>query len=254
LSSPPLSLEGRHALVTGAGRGIGKACALALARVGAGVTLAARTEEELEAVAAEIDAEGGTADICVGDLTDPSSADRAVAQAANSGALWACVNSAGMNRPGPAADYPTDDWDLVMAVNLRATFLVCRAFGAELLRRAQPGRIVNMSSQMGSVGYPGRAAYCASKHAVNGLTKALGVEWAPHGITVNAVAPTFVETPLTAPMLADEEFRAEVLRRIPAGRIGTVDDVAHAVLYLVSEEASLVTGTVLAVDGGWVAW
>ncbi len=141
-----------------------------------------------------------------------------------------------------------------MRSNVRGTFLMCQAFATVLLRNEKPGRIVNLSSQMGAVGYPGRAAYCASKHAVNGLTKALAVEWASAGITVNAVAPTFVETPLTAPMLADPAFRDEILRRIPAGKLADIDDVAAAVLYLSSDIAASVTGHVLAVDGGWTAW
>jgi 2-deoxy-D-gluconate 3-dehydrogenase len=146
------------------------------------------------------------------------------------------------------------EWDLVIQTNLRGTFLVCKAVGGRLLQGADGGRIINMSSQMGSVGYPGRAAYCASKHGVNGLTKALAVEWATHGVTVNAVAPTFIRTPMTEPMLADERFHSEVIRRIPAGEIGEVDDVVGAVLYLASHSARLVTGHILAVDGGWVAW
>jgi NAD(P)-dependent dehydrogenase (short-subunit alcohol dehydrogenase family) len=123
-----------------------------------------------------------------------------------------------------------------------------------LLERGAPGRIVTVSSQMGAVGYPGRAAYCATKHAVNGLTKALAVEWAPHGIAVNAVAPTFVRTPMTEPMLADPEFAAEVRRRLPTGEVATVEEVAAAIVYLVSDAARSVTGHVLAVDGGWTAW
>ena len=143
-----------------------------------------------------------------------------------------------------------DDFDLVIETNLRGTYLTCRAFAAVARTRGHGGRIVAISSQMGTVGYPGRAAYCASKHAVNGLVRALAVEWAPVGIAVNAVAPTFVDTPLTRPMLADDEFRAEVLRRLPIGRIGTPEEIAAAVLFMASAEASFVTGANLAVSGG----
>lgn len=248
------ALAERHALVTGGGRGIGRATALALARAGARVTLVARTAGELEAVAAEVAALGGTAHPVTADVTDPAAVERAVCAALEHGALDVCVNSAGINRPAPTVELPLEDFDAVMDVNVRGTFLVCRAVGAAMLEAGRGGRIVNVSSQMGAVGYPGRAAYCASKHAVNGLTKALGVEWAPHGITVNAVAPTFIETPLTAPMLADPAFRADVLRRIPLGRVGQADEVAAATVFLASPEAALITGAVVPVDGGWVAW
>ena len=164
------------------------------------------------------------------------------------------VNSAGTNVPGPTAGYDVADFDKVFEVNVRATFLTCKAFGEGLLQRGAPGSIVNLSSQMGTVGYPGRAVYCASKHAVEGLTKALGVEWAPDGIRVNAVAPTFVLTPLTEPMLADPEFSAEVRRRLPTGELATVDDVADAVRYLACTASGSVTGAILRVDGGWTAW
>jgi NAD(P)-dependent dehydrogenase (short-subunit alcohol dehydrogenase family) len=153
-----------------------------------------------------------------------------------------------------AAENATADFDLFADVNLRGTFLACRAVGRHLLERGAPGRIVTVSSQMGVVGYPGRAAYCATKHAVNGLTQALAVEWAPHGVTVNAVAPTFVRTPMTEPMLADAEFAAEVRRRLPTGEVATVEEVAAAIVYLASDAARSVTGHVLAVDGGWTAW
>ena len=247
-------LSGKHALVTGAGRGIGRACALALVEAGAGVTLVARSRDELDEVAAEAEAMGGNAAVHSADVGDELQVEAAVDAAARHGGLDITVNCAGINRPGPTVALETDDWDLVMGVNLRGTFLVCRAVGRRLLRDGRPGRIVNMSSQMGSVGYPGRAAYCASKHGVDGLTKALAVEWAKHDITVNAVAPTFVRTPLTEPMLEDAEFRDDVLRRIPMGRVGETSEVTGPVLFLSSDAASLVTGHILLVDGGWVAW
>jgi NAD(P)-dependent dehydrogenase (short-subunit alcohol dehydrogenase family) len=147
------------------------------------------------------------------------------------------------------------DWDALFEINVRATFLACRAFAEQLLARSAHGSIVTLSSQMGSVGYPGRAAYCATKHAVNGMTRALAVEWARSGIRVNAVAPTFVLTPMTEPMLADAEFRQDVLeRRLPSGELATVADVARAVRYLASPASASVTGHILAVDGGWTAW
>lgn len=248
---PSQRLDGQHAIVTGAGRGIGRAAALALAEAGADVTLFARSEDELEAVAGEVRERGGNATACAGDVRSASDVERLVEAA---GAPTICVTAAGMNRPGPTLEQSTDDFDLVIDTNLRGTYLACRAFAKAATAQGRGGRIVAISSQMGEVGYPGRAAYCASKHAVNGLVRALAVEWAPAGIAVNAVAPTFVETPLTRPMLADDAFRADVLRRLPIGRIGQPSEVVGAVVFLASEQASLVTGHVLAVDGGWTAW
>jgi NAD(P)-dependent dehydrogenase (short-subunit alcohol dehydrogenase family) len=241
-------LAGRRALVTGAGRGIGRGAALALAAAGAAVTLVSRSRDELEAVAHEI---GAAAQVQVANVRHEEQVERAVTAAHPIDIL---VTAAGLNRPGPSAHYATADWDLLMDVNVRGTFLACRAVGRRLIERGAPGRIVTVSSQMGAVGYPGRAAYCATKHAVNGLTKALAVEWAPHGIAVNAVAPTFVRTPMTEPMLADPDFAAEVRRRLPTGEVATVEEVAAAIVYLASDAARSVTGHVLAVDGGWTAW
>jgi NAD(P)-dependent dehydrogenase (short-subunit alcohol dehydrogenase family) len=251
---PSQRLDGRHAIVTGAGRGIGRATALALAEAGANLTLFSRSEAELAVVADEVRDRGVRAEICVGDVRSADDVERLVATAATDEGLAICVTAAGLNRPGPTLEQPIDDFDLVVETNLRGTYLTCRAFAASVQGRGRGGRIVAISSQMGEVGFPGRAAYCASKHAVNGLVRALAVEWAPTGIMVNAVAPTFVETPLTRPMLEDEAFRAEVLRRLPIGRIGTPSDVVGAVVYLASDQAALVTGHVLDVDGGWTAW
>jgi NAD(P)-dependent dehydrogenase (short-subunit alcohol dehydrogenase family) len=251
---PTQRLDGQHAIVTGAGRGIGRAAALALAEAGADVTLFSRSEAELAAVAGEVREHGRHAGVCVGDVRSASDVERLVAEAAGHHLPTICVTAAGLNRTGPTLEQPTDDFDLVVDTNLRGTYLTCRAFAAVLTAGGHGGRIVAISSQMGEVGYPGRAAYCASKHAVNGLVRALAVEWAPLGIAVNAVAPTFVETPLTRPMLENAEFRADVLRRLPIGRIGQPEEVVGAVVYLASQQASLVTGHVLAVDGGWTAW
>jgi len=242
-------LDGRVAIVIGAGRGLGRGCAQALAEAGAAVLHVSRTATEVQAAAQEL---GGAAHVA--DVTDPAQLPGILDAAAELGEASVLVNAAGTNRVGPARDYAIGDWDALFDVNVRATFLACQAFGDALLARGGSGSIVNLSSQMGTVGFPGRVAYCSTKHAVEGMTKALGVEWAPHGIRVNAVAPTFVLTPLTKPMFDDPEFSAEVHRRLPTGELATVEQVADAVRYLACDASGSVTGTVLRVDGGWTAW
>jgi NAD(P)-dependent dehydrogenase (short-subunit alcohol dehydrogenase family) len=247
------TLADRHVIITGGGSGIGEATAYELAGLGAVVTLVGRSPARLQAVAAAIEDSGGRARVSPADVSDAQAIRKAVADADSFAPLWGCVNSAGFNRPGPTIGYAIEDFDELIATTVRGTFLVSQAVGQRMVEHGE-GRIVSVSSQMGTVGYPGRAAYCTSKAAVDGMTRALAVEWAQYGVTVNAVAPTFVETPMTEKMFENEEFRADVLSRIPRGRLGTLDEVVAAIAFLVSPRASLVNGHVLLVDGGWTAW
>jgi len=247
-------LDGRTALVTGAGRGMGRSVALALAAAGAQTWLVSRTRAELEEVASEIDYAGGTAHVAVCDVTD----ERQVAQTfAGLPALDVLVNNAGMNIPEPFVEVSVEHLDRVMALNVRAMFLVAQAATRKMLeaknRKERGGAIVNVTSQMGHVGAERRTVYCMTKHAVEGMTKALAVELAPHNIRVNSVAPTFIDTPMTAPMFQSREFTDWVMQRIPMGRLGTLEEVAAAVLFAASPAASLMTGTSLVIDGGWTA-
>jgi NAD(P)-dependent dehydrogenase (short-subunit alcohol dehydrogenase family) len=242
-------LDDRVALVTGAGRGIGRACALALAEAGADIVAVSRSRHELEDLAGEVRALGRRAEPVVCDVTDSSSVRRHIARLPR---LDVLVASAGANVPEPLLEVSDEHLDALIDLNVRATFVVVQA-AARSMVDAGGGSIVLISSQMGHVGAPRRSVYCTTKHAVEGLVKAAAIELAPRGVRVNAVAPTFVETPMTAPFLADPAFRAEVVGRIPLGRVGRVEDVTGAVVYLASQAAALVTGTSLLVDGGWTA-
>jgi NAD(P)-dependent dehydrogenase (short-subunit alcohol dehydrogenase family) len=254
--SAPLTvrLDGQGAIVTGAGRGVGRAIALALMEAGADVTLVARSKDQLEEVAEAAGPLDGEAFVHVADVRSEDDVEAAADAAVANGGVDICVNCAGVNRPGPTVDAELDDWDRIIATNLTGAFLMCRAVGRRLIDAGKGGRIVNISSQMGAVGYPGRAMYCASKHGLDGLTRALGVEWAEDRILVNSVAPTFLYTPLTRPMFEDEAFKQDVLRRMPMGRIMEPEEICGSVLFLCSDAASMVTGEVLRCDGGWTAW
>lgn len=247
-----MRLDGLVAAVTGAGRGIGRGCALALAEAGADIALLARSREELEEASREIEAVGCTAWPLVCDVTDA----RQVAEMIGSlGRVDVLVNNAGANVPQPFLEVTEEHLDEMLALNVKGSFLVAQAAARRMVEGnpGEGGSIVNVTSQMGHVGSAKRTVYCATKHALEGLTKAMAVELAPHNVRVNSVAPTFVETPMTQPFFEDEAFRKDVLSRIPLGRLAQVEDVASAVLFLVSPAAAMVTGTSLLVDGGWTA-
>jgi NAD(P)-dependent dehydrogenase (short-subunit alcohol dehydrogenase family) len=248
--TPSFRLDGRRALITGAGRGIGLAAAAALAEAGAAVTLAARSSAEIESAAAAIRAEGGLAEALAIDVTDIEAMRAALAARPPFHIL---VNNAGTNRPAPFTEVTPEDFDAVLGLNLRATFFVAQAVARGLIAAGAQGSIINISSQMGHVGGPRRSVYCASKAAMEGMTKAMALDLAPHGIRVNTLCPTFIETPMTRPFFADESFRTSVLSRIKLGRLGQVEDLMGAILFLAGDASSLMTGAPLIVDGGWTA-
>jgi NAD(P)-dependent dehydrogenase (short-subunit alcohol dehydrogenase family) len=250
---PDFRLDGQVALITGASKGIGWDLAKALAHAGASVAVAARDQESLERLADEIRLAGGEALAVRLDVRDVEQISNAFGYVRDHfGSLDVLVNNAGLGANHPAEDVKESDWDEMMDVNLRGLFFACQAAGRIMLAQGH-GRIINMSSQAGVVGIREHAVYSASKGGVNLLTKVLALEWSSRGVTVNAVAPTFIYTPGTAERLDQPEYLDGVLSRLPIGRVGTTTDVAGAVLYLASSAGAMVSGHVLVVDGGWTA-
>jgi NAD(P)-dependent dehydrogenase (short-subunit alcohol dehydrogenase family) len=248
--TPSFRLDGRRALVTGASSGIGLGAAAALAEAGAEVTLVARRVAELERVQDAIRASGGSAEARALDITDLAAMAAVVAA---HGPFDVMVNSAGLARHSPALDTTPEEYDAAMALNLRAAYFLTREVARGLIAASKPGSLINVSSQMGHVGGPDRAVYSANKHALEGMTKSMALEWAPHGIRVNTLCPTFIRTPLAEQTLKDPARRAWILSKIKLGRVGEIEDLMGPVVFLASDASAMMTGTHLIVDGGWTA-
>jgi NAD(P)-dependent dehydrogenase (short-subunit alcohol dehydrogenase family) len=250
---PRFDLQGQIALVTGAARGIGHACALALAHAGADIALGFRDINTGGELVTEIESMGRGVLPLQMDVTRLDEIQNAIdSTVAHFGRLDILVNNAGLGPSNLAEDVREEDFDYTVAVNLKGTFFTSQAAGRVMIKQKY-GRIVNLSSQAGVVALPTESIYCMTKAAINHLTRCLAVEWGQYNITVNAVAPTFINTPGTAEALADEAFRADVLSRIALGRIGEPMEVASAVVFLASPAAALITGDTLLIDGGWTA-
>ena len=248
--TPSFRLDGKRALVSGASSGIGLACAAALAQAGASVTLVARGVAALDDLATALRAEGAEVETLALDITDIAATEAAVAA---HGPFDVLVNSAGLARHAPAVQTTPADYDAVTNLNVRAAYFLTRAVARGLIAAGRPGSLINVSSQMGMVGGPDRAVYAATKHALEGMTKAMAIEWGPHGIRVNTLCPTFIRTPLGEQTLSIPERRAWILSKIKLGRVGEVEDLMGPVVFLASEASALMTGTHLLIDGGWTA-
>ena len=245
--TPSFRLDGRRAVVTGAGRGIGLAAAAALAEAGAEVTLISRTVSEVQAAALEI---GNGATAAVMDVSDIAAVK---AFFESRPAFHILVNNAGTNRPKPMWDVTEEDYDAVYDLNVKSAFFVAQACVHKMIAEGAPGSLIHMSSQMGHVGGPNRSLYCGSKWALEGINKAFALDLAAHGIRSNTIAPTFIETPLTKPFFENPAFKSHVLSKIKLGRIGQVEDLMGAILFLASDASALMTGTSMIIDGGWTA-
>ena len=249
-TTPSFRLDNKTALITGASSGIGLGCAVALAEAGAHVVVSARSSDKLNAVVDTIKAKGLSAEAMVMDVADTNLVQEIIG---SKGTFDILVNSAGLGRHSPSKDTSIEDFDAVMNVNLRGAYFVTQAVANGLIKAKKTGSLINISSQMGHVGGIDRAVYSASKHAVEGFTKAMAIEWGPHQIRVNTICPTFIRTPLTQSTFDNPDRKEWIESKIKIGRIGEVEDIMGAVVFLASDASSMVTGSALMVDGGWTA-
>jgi NAD(P)-dependent dehydrogenase (short-subunit alcohol dehydrogenase family) len=248
--TPTMRLDGLVGVVTGAGRGLGRGCAIALADAGAEVVLVSRTQAELDRLAGEIRDRGGKARPLACDILDARQVTGRIEALERIDIL---VNNAGGNIPEPFVQVTEERLSRILDLNVKAAFLVAQAVARRMIAGGRGGSIIQMSSQMGHVGAPNRTVYCTTKHAIEGLTKAMAVELAPHQVRVNAIGPTFIVTPLTRPFFENQAFRDDALASIPLGRLGEIEDIMGAVVFLASPAAALITGASLTIDGGWTA-
>jgi NAD(P)-dependent dehydrogenase (short-subunit alcohol dehydrogenase family) len=248
LKTPSLRLDGLVAVVSGAGRGLGRGAALSLAEAGAEVMLVSRTQSELVSVAEEVRAAGGKATPIVCDVTDVAQVTDKIEGLERIDIL---MNNAGANRPEPFVNVSEENLDFLLDLNIKSMFIVAQAAARRMLAGGRGGSMIHMSSQMGHVGSPNRTVYCASKHAIEGMSKAIAAELAPQNIRSNCIGPTFIETPMTAPMFENPEFKQFVMDRILMGRLGKISDVTGSIVFLASPASELITGASLTIDGGW---
>ena len=248
--TPSFRLDGRNALVTGAGRGIGMGASIALAEAGANVTLVSRTENELKTLSDYLNNKGHNTSYVPLDVNNESDVKNLIE---NSDPFQILVNNAGTNRPAKLVDTKIEDFDYVMSLNVRSVVSLTKVVVDKMIKNKVKGSIINVSSQMGHVGGPNRTTYCSSKFAIEGFTKSLAIELALDGIRVNTVCPTFIQTPMTEPFLKDDEFKKATIGMIPLGRLGEIKDVMGPFVFLASDASSLMTGSSVLVDGGWTA-
>ena len=248
--TPSFRLDGRNALVTGAGRGIGMGASIALAEAGANVTLVSRTEYELKTLSDYLNNKGHNTSFVPLDVNNESDVKNLIE---NSDPFEILVNNAGTNRPAKLVDTKIEDFDYVMSLNVRSVVSLTKVVVDKMIKNKVKGSIINVSSQMGHVGGPNRTTYCSSKFAIEGFTKSLAIELALDGISVNTVCPTFIQTPMTEPFLKDDEFKKATIGMIPLGRLGEIKDVMGPFVFLASDASSLMTGSSVLVDGGWTA-